>query len=63
MMVDDVGGENEMITQFNIHGAMIYLDDNGKTTGYEDVFTKIDMCRKHYIDVGLGADYIDQFIR
>lgn len=63
LVVDDVVGENEMITQFNIHGAMIYLDDNGKTTGYEDVFTKIDMCRKHYIDVGLGAGYIDQFIR
>jgi hypothetical protein len=52
-----------MITQFNIHGAMIYLDDKGQTTGYEDVFTKIEMCRKHYIEVGLGADYIDQFIR
>jgi hypothetical protein len=63
LVVDDVVGENEMITQFNIHGAMIYLDDNGKTTGYEDVFTKIEMCRKHYIDVGLGADYIDEFIR
>lgn len=63
LVVDDVVGENEMITQFNIHGAMIYLDDNGKTTGYEDVFTKIDMCRKHYIDVGLGAGYIDHFIR
>jgi quercetin dioxygenase-like cupin family protein len=63
LVVDDVVGENEMITQFNIHGAMIYLDENGKTTGYEDVFTKIEMCRKHYIDVGLGADYIDQFIR
>ena len=47
LVVDDVVGENEMITQFNIHGAMIYLDDNGKTTGYEDVFTKIEMCRKH----------------
>jgi 2,4'-dihydroxyacetophenone dioxygenase len=63
LVVDDVVGENEMITQFNIHGAIIYLDDNGKTTGYEDVFTKIEMCRKHYIDVGLGSDYIQQFIR
>jgi len=42
---------------------MIYLDDKGQTTGYEDVFTKIEMCRKHYAAVGLGADYIDQFIR
>jgi quercetin dioxygenase-like cupin family protein len=63
LVVDDVVGENEMITQFNIHGAMIYLDDNGKTIGYEDVFTKIEMCRKHYIEVGLGSDYIQQFIR
>jgi len=27
------------------------------------VFTKIDMCRAHYASVGLGADYLDQFIR
>ena len=63
LVVDEVVGEPEMITHFTIHGAMIYLDDNGQTTGYEDVFTKIEMCRKHYAAVGLGADYIDQFIR
>jgi len=27
------------------------------------VFTKVDMCRKHYESVGLGADFVDQFIR
>lgn len=54
---------DEMITFFNISGAMIYLDENGNQTGYEDVFTKIDMCRKHYAGNGLGADFIDQFIR
>jgi quercetin dioxygenase-like cupin family protein len=63
LVVDEGVGESEMITQFNIHGAMIYLDDHGQTTGYEDVFTKIEMCRKHYQAVGLGADYIHQFIR
>jgi quercetin dioxygenase-like cupin family protein len=63
LVVDEVVGEPEMITQFNIHGAMIYLDYQGQTTGYEDVFTKIEMCRKHYAAVGLGAEYIDQFIR
>ena len=63
LVVDEVVGEPEMITQIKIHGAMIYLDDKGQTTGYEDVFTKIEMCRKHYAAVGLGADYIDQFIR
>ncbi len=53
----------EMITFFNISGCMIYLDDNNKQIGMEDVFTKIDMCRRHYAAVGLGADYVDQFIR
>jgi quercetin dioxygenase-like cupin family protein len=53
----------EMITFFNISGCMYYLNDRDENIGYEDVFTKIDMCRKHYIDVGLGADYVNQFIR
>jgi hypothetical protein len=52
-----------MITFFNISGAMIYVDDEGRQTGYEDVLTKIDMCRRHYRDAGLGAAYVDQFIR
>jgi hypothetical protein len=52
-----------LITFFNISGAMIYLDQAGQQIGYEDVFSKIEMCRRHYGDVGLGADYVDQFIR
>lgn len=53
----------EMITFFNISGAMIYLDEAGRQTGYEDVFSKIEMCRAHYAAAGLGADFVDQFIR
>jgi quercetin dioxygenase-like cupin family protein len=53
----------EMITFFNIAGAMIYVDGEGRQVGYEDVFTKIAMCRVHYRDVGLGDDYVGQFIR
>lgn len=61
LMVDP--GTEEMITFFNVSGAMIYLDEKGRQSGYEDVFTKIEMCRKHYKAVGLGADYIRRFIR
>ena len=43
--------------------SMIYLDEQNKHVGYEDVFTKIDMCRAHYAANGLGADYVDQFVR
>ncbi len=53
----------EMITFFSIAGAMIYLDEAGRQTGYEDVFSKIDMCRRHYVEAGLGAQYVDQFVR
>jgi len=31
--------------------------------GYEDVFTKIDLCRRHYAGAGLGEAFVDQFIR
>ena len=54
---------DEMITFFNISGAMIYLDEQGNQVGYEDVFTKLDMCRKHYAANGLGEDYIDKYVR
>ena len=57
---DDV---DEMITMFQVNGVMSYVDPYGKPMGYEDVFTKIDMCRKHFIEVGLGEDYVKQFIR
>jgi hypothetical protein len=53
----------EMITYFQVNGVMYYTDPWGKGMGYEDVFTKIDMCRKHFADVGLGEDYVKQFIR
>jgi len=63
LVVDASAADNEMITFFNIHGAMVYVDEQGQHTGYEDVFTKIEMCRKHYAGVGLGAQYVDQFVR
>lgn len=64
LVVDEAsGGATEMITFFNISGAMVYVDAQGQPTGYEDVFTKIEMCRRHYAANGLGADYIDQFVR
>jgi len=57
---DDV---DEMITYFQVNDVMYYVDPYGKHLGYEDVFTKIDMCRAHFENVGLGADYVQQFIR
>jgi 2,4'-dihydroxyacetophenone dioxygenase len=61
LMVDE--GTGEMMTIFQIHGAMVYLDDAGATTAVEDVFTRINQCRAHFETVGLGGAYVDQFIR
>jgi 2,4'-dihydroxyacetophenone dioxygenase len=58
-----VDSDDEMITLFHIQGAMIYLDEAGSTIAYEDVFTKMEMCRAHYAKIGLGADYVDRFVR
>ena len=53
----------EMITFFVVNGVMCYVDPHGEVLGYEDVFTKIENCRRHYEANGLGADYVDRFVR
>ena len=53
----------EMITLFHVTGGMVYVDPHGNQTGYEDVFTKVEACRRHYEKVGLGADHVRHFIR
>lgn len=61
LVVDE--GCDEMITFFNIQGAMIYVDDQGRQQGYEDVLTKLAMCKAHYTACGLGEKFVDQFVR
>jgi 2,4'-dihydroxyacetophenone dioxygenase len=61
LVVDE--GVEEMITLFQVNGCMNYVDPWGETVGYEDVFTKIDMCRDHFERVGLGATHADRFVR
>jgi 2,4'-dihydroxyacetophenone dioxygenase len=54
---------DEMVTYFHTTGALVYVDECGETVGFEDVFTRIRTCRNHYAACGLGARYVDQFIR
>lgn len=54
---------DEMITLFHVSGCLCYVDEHGNSAGFEDVFDKIDKCRRHFDAVGLGADYVEQFIR
>ena len=61
LVVDE--GSGEMVTMFQIHGAMVYLDEADNVISVDDVFTRIEQCRAHFAAVGLGADYVDQFVR
>lgn len=56
-------GCTEMITLFQVTGNLVYVDPQGNTTGYDDVFTRLDKARAHYAKVGLGESYVEQFIR
>ena len=53
----------ESLTLFWINGAMIELDELGRTIGHADVFTRIEQASRHFEAVGLGADYVQRFIR
>ena len=56
-------GCDEMITMFHVQGSLNYCDERGDVIKSEDVFDKLDMARKHYESVGLGASYVDNFVR
>lgn len=61
LVVDE--GVEEMITFFHVCGALIYFDDRGRPVGHDDVHTKIAMCRRHFVEVGLGEKFVERFIR
>ena len=52
-----------MITLFQVTGSLMYVDPQGQSTGYDDVFTRLEKARAHYTAVGLGENYVEQLIR
>ncbi len=53
----------EMITLFHVTGGYVYVDVEGQALGYEDVFTKLDATRSHYVRLGLGSERAEAFVR
>ena len=53
----------EMMTFFIVHGSLMYVAPQGKATGYDDVFTRLEIAANHYEKVGLGRDYVKQLMR
>jgi quercetin dioxygenase-like cupin family protein len=56
-------GCNEMVTLFQVTGSLMYVDPQGNSTGYDDVFTRLEKASEHYARVGLGAAFVEQLIR
>lgn len=50
-------------TLFWISGSLVEVDDNNQPIGYADVFTRIEQAATHFANVGLGRDYVRQFVR
>jgi 2,4'-dihydroxyacetophenone dioxygenase len=48
---------------FVVSGPLMWLDEDGNTTGHYDVFDYIAAARAHYASNGIGADYVDTLIR
>lgn len=63
LFVPEDSGVEEMITLFHVTGSLLYCDESGMVIGAEDVFTKLERARNHYIQLGLGADYVNRFVR
>ena len=55
--------EDPMRVFFVVKGPVIWLDENGESTGHFDVHDYIALCREHYETIGLGADYITKLLR
>jgi 2,4'-dihydroxyacetophenone dioxygenase len=52
-----------MKVQFNVTGPLIWIDEEGETTGQFDVFDYIKLCNEHYEQVGLGAEAVEKLLR
>jgi quercetin dioxygenase-like cupin family protein len=53
----------EMITLFHVTGGYTYVSPDGVAEGYEDVFTKLEAARRHYIATGLGEAALMALVR
>ena len=56
-------GCEEMLTLFQVNGALVYVDQQGGAIGYDDVFSRLEGTRRHYESAGVDAGYVDTLIR
>ena len=52
-------GCEEMVTLFQVNGALVYVEQDGTAIGYDDVFTRLEGTRRHYESAGVDPEYLD----
>tara|TARA_B100000780_G_scaffold64743_1_gene42433 strand:- start:2186 stop:2344 length:159 start_codon:yes stop_codon:yes gene_type:complete len=52
-----------MITLFYNSEALFHCDEKGKTLVSNNIFYRVEAARKHFKNVGLDKDFLNQFIR
>ena len=61
LYVDEEVGK--MTAIFHTYGPVVYVDEHGNATGYDDVFVRLDRYTKHCREAGLGDDWVRSLIR
>ena len=56
-------GCTEMITLFQVNGALVYVEQDGTAIGYDDVFTRLERTRAHFEAAGLDPADVDALVR
>jgi 2,4'-dihydroxyacetophenone dioxygenase len=52
-----------MATLFQVNGALLYVAQDGSAMGYDDVFTRLEITRRHFESVGVDPEYVTTLIR
>ena len=52
-----------MTAIFHTSGPVVYVDDEGNATGYDDVHLRLDRYAKHCRLAGLSDDWVRSLVR
>ncbi|HEV2677964.1 MAG TPA: 2,4'-dihydroxyacetophenone dioxygenase family protein [Aliidongia sp.] len=55
--------EGHMLAIFHMFGPILYVDEQGAVTGFDDVFTRTEAYLAHCREVGLGENHLRSLLR
>ncbi len=55
--------DEEMMAFFVMHGGLTSVGEDDKPIRVDNVLTLLEACDQHYRSIGLGPDFIKQYIR